>query len=474
MNWNCEQVLTWCKSFISDDAILKRIEGQLALFALVHAVPLVSIICICLSHLKQDFIAINAFINHPRMLHTQKKSFVIKVDFLRSSLYESVARARCVCLCLQSESLSGLCIRTVIHHQRSHRFQYSLITVLTGIHLLRSKSLEMSSFTCPFCANERAFDDFPDLFRHITTFHQHDSQFRLVCNLKQTCGTLYRTFSAYKSHVYRRHQFELQSTSQKSIDGQLEMDLQRAQNTDEATGLISLDSCSDDGSEVSDNQSIDMNDVNDSDYDQAFETIKEESEMTMANLKKSFVVFIMQLREEFHLPKNTMNTITSYIVTLIESLLVLIRRDAPTIHHYDASLPPATSRLGPDVMISVRSIEDIVDHLCQHFRSITKSEYRFLQVCHHVFNHDPPVAIISTDPNSNIESEVGYFIPIERTLCQMLRNERFLSLVIDNINKERRSNMLDEDLMFSFRHGQFGSRIDDDSLLIQLYLVTLA
>jgi len=27
MNWNCEQVLYWCQTFIKDDSILKCIEG---------------------------------------------------------------------------------------------------------------------------------------------------------------------------------------------------------------------------------------------------------------------------------------------------------------------------------------------------------------------------------------------------------------------------------------------------------------
>jgi hypothetical protein len=213
---------------------------------------------------------------------------------------------------------------------------------------------------------------------------------------------LYRTFAAYKAHVYRHHQSDLQAISQKSTDGHIEMNLQQEQNTDEVTGSISIDTCSDDGSEVSDNSSLDMKGF---DNGQAFDIVEEDSEMTMSTLVKSFLLFIVQLREVFHLRKNTMNTITSY-----------------------------------------------------------------LQICHNLFNYDQPVAIINTDQNSNAESEIGYFIPIERSLRQMLDNERFLSLVLNNINKERRSNMLDDNLMFSFRHGQFGSRVDDDSLLIQLYL----
>lgn len=28
MNWTCEQVQKWCKSFIDDDIVITRFEGQ--------------------------------------------------------------------------------------------------------------------------------------------------------------------------------------------------------------------------------------------------------------------------------------------------------------------------------------------------------------------------------------------------------------------------------------------------------------
>ena len=32
MNWTCSQVIKWCKSFIGDDEMLSRFEGQLFCF----------------------------------------------------------------------------------------------------------------------------------------------------------------------------------------------------------------------------------------------------------------------------------------------------------------------------------------------------------------------------------------------------------------------------------------------------------
>jgi len=30
MNWSCEEVVQWCKSFIDDDSILSKFTGQVA------------------------------------------------------------------------------------------------------------------------------------------------------------------------------------------------------------------------------------------------------------------------------------------------------------------------------------------------------------------------------------------------------------------------------------------------------------
>jgi hypothetical protein len=75
----------------------------------------------------------------------------------------------------------------------------------------------MNSFACPICLNEREFQTFSIFFRHVTIFHQSDPSFRIVCNISPTCGTLYRTFSGYKSHVYRYHQSELHPVHQNTI-----------------------------------------------------------------------------------------------------------------------------------------------------------------------------------------------------------------------------------------------------------------
>jgi len=75
----------------------------------------------------------------------------------------------------------------------------------------------MSTFACPLCFTDREFSNFSIYFRHITSFHQNESGFEISCNLNSTCGVSYRTFSAYKSHVYRHHSSELTTKTNSDI-----------------------------------------------------------------------------------------------------------------------------------------------------------------------------------------------------------------------------------------------------------------
>jgi len=75
----------------------------------------------------------------------------------------------------------------------------------------------MSTFICPFCLVRREFSTFLIYFRHITLFHQNESQFQISSNLSSKCDVLYKTFSAYKSHVYHHHSSELRTKINSNI-----------------------------------------------------------------------------------------------------------------------------------------------------------------------------------------------------------------------------------------------------------------
>lgn len=329
----------------------------------------------------------------------------------------------------------------------------------------------MNLFTCSLCYSQREFNSFSKYFRHITVFHQNDSKFTITCNLSQTCGALYRTFSAYKSHIYRYHQHELHSTCQQPINIHSHSDhIQQ----DEIEQNCTIDS-DDPDSDLSNDDSFDCQEQDDFNFDLADVLLQtnnhqnDENEITLNSIIKSFVLFVLQLREDFLLPKTTMNTITNYIITLIESLQILLQRNA-NLSSVNGSSSASATPVAFSEMISLKAIEETVNDVCRQLQCITKSEYRFIQHCSELLGYVPPVEIILSDTNTEEKSETGYFIPIEQTLSQMLNNDHMVSRILQQINREKKLSSLNDDLMFSFRDGDFGTRIDDNSLLVQLYI----
>jgi hypothetical protein len=332
----------------------------------------------------------------------------------------------------------------------------------------------MNSFTCPLCHSQRAFETFANFFRHVTTYHQSDPDFRIVCSLGPTCGALYRTFSAYKSHVYRHHQSQLHPIRPNARDIPSYDNDARQTETDDVIASHSTDDLLDRDSDISDTAECERVDENDSEWDQMADHLKlhgnqDGDKRTLRGFLKSFVLFILQLREDFFLPKHTMNTITNYIISLIERLQALLVTSAVECPLRDLS-STSTTRHTCGKMIAVEAVEGTTRDVCQQMQLITKNEYQFVRHCHDLFGYEPPVEITIADTSSNDDYETAYFIPIERTLSRLLSNDTIVSQLLRSIDREKRSAALDDDLMFSFRDGHFGARVDDDSLLLQLYL----
>lgn len=323
----------------------------------------------------------------------------------------------------------------------------------------------MDSFVCPLCLNERDFPTFSKFFRHITVYHQTDSRFRIVCDLSPTCGTLYRTFSAYKAHVYRHHQSALRPVRQNTNVNQANNNDQELEQTKH-----SIDEDSDESIDVEFEYQRES-DSEDEKMAAAWEhrSKQHNSENPMRSVIESFVLFVLQLREEFFLPKSTMNAITDYIIMLIESIQTLLKRQAGN-HSSNDSLPHTTTAETSRRVIALELVDSVMGDVCQQLQRISKNEYQFVRCCRELFGYEPPVEIIVNDASDSDGCETAYFIPIERTLSRILHDDHILSLMMCDIEQQRRSTTRDEDLMFSFRDGHFGSRIDDDSLLVQLYL----
>ena len=186
-------------------------------------------------------------------------------------------------------------------------------------------SLGMSSFICAFCVTNRDFTSFCKLFNHITVYHQHEPNFRITCDLNQSCCVLYRTYAAYKSHVYRRHLAEL-----KSKEKCAKMDIIVTDNGQESNGNenVKIGMSNDDINSDSDSLAFDDGletdfiypsvSLNLSDNDKNYSEI-------LTTLKKGYMSFVLQLREEYLLPKTVMNIISTSIATLIQQVQLLLK-----------------------------------------------------------------------------------------------------------------------------------------------------
>jgi hypothetical protein len=172
----------------------------------------------------------------------------------------------------------------------------------------------MSSFICPLCPTIREFSTFLKLFRHITVFHQNEPRFEITCNLDVSCGVSYRTYSAYKSHVYRHHALHLYSTHEIITSSNIISNNDLQHNNQDFNGENDDPYFFDDHAE---SDSLNSEDEEDNHYTTllASNNNREKNILSMLDVKRSYISFILQLREEFFLPKKTTNVISTYIVT---------------------------------------------------------------------------------------------------------------------------------------------------------------
>ena len=117
--------------------------------------------------------------------------------------------------------------------------------------------------------------------------------------------------------------------------------------------------------------------------------------------------------------------------------------------------------------VELNILKDVIKNACHQIQCITKNEYQFMKSCEEFFGYNPPEEIIVSANDEELEQ--GYFIPIDKSLSLMLHSQPILNEIPRNVQQQRMGVAIDDDLMLSYRDGHFGSRIDDNSLLIQLY-----
>ena len=144
----------------------------------------------------------------------------------------------------------------------------------------------------------------------------------MTCDLHSTCGVLCRTYSAYKFHIYRRHSSELHSEEKNNnrINATL-VDDQQQENIDILVKSDLTNSDEDNYELDFVNNDLDSMSLND-DYEAKFYDSALSSDATSSykisfgspmDIKRPYVLFILQIREEFLLPKNITSTNYFYL-----------------------------------------------------------------------------------------------------------------------------------------------------------------
>lgn len=298
----------------------------------------------------------------------------------------------------------------------------------------------------------------------------------MTCDLHPTCGVLYRTYAAYKSHIYRRHSAELHSSERCNIDpdvipsGEEEhsnevADDEFGSTNDVTENLLDFDTDEEDSIAATNDLAavLRMSPFSSQSMNEG-ESISELFE----NIKRNYVSFILQLREEFLLPKNVTSIISTHIITLVRHIEMLSKKMALSDRSNDDSSASADAEEQNRKPIEFDRLKETLDEVCETIDAITKNEYQFAKHCSQYFEYDPPEEIVVSSANEPVEC--GYFIPIEKTLSVMLNSQDVLAQVLENMRQQGAATESDDDLMFSIRDAYHGGKLDHQSLLIQLYL----
>lgn len=308
----------------------------------------------------------------------------------------------------------------------------------------------MPNFTCSLCFTIRKFPSFVKLFYHIGRFHRNDVSFRITCNLSPSCGSSYRSYAGYKAHLYRNHRDMMQATRTSSIqyppDSQGDF-VQLKPHDNDLT--IEEDVYGDEDEFVFDHSTYNIGEP--------------PCEISVIEIQRFYLRFLLQLREEHLLPKKIISIISSNIIMLLESLekLIMHRSSLSSSTQIDQIQDGKFVIEAPVVSIVISEVNSMIE-------TTTRSEYQFINLSKRLLNYEEPKEILLSSPDETVE--YGYMIPVERTLSSLFHREEIFSLVNRNVTNQRKIVKEDSDLMFSLREGNFGDRIDDKSVLVQIYI----
>ncbi|CAM4781662.1 unnamed protein product [Rotaria magnacalcarata] len=178
-------------------------------------------------------------------------------------------------------------------------------------------------------------------------------------------------------------------------------------------------------------------------------------QFTVNSLEKHYVRFLLDLREGHLLPQSIIKSITNYFTAMLNILFKIIHHQA--------------TQSSNSLLIPLADIEKLILQIKTSMCNIIKNEYQFSKRCEEHFEYVAPCEIKIND-----QGDCGYYVPIERSIKNLLNKADVITYLIDNLNDNIVQTKKDPDLMLTYRDG---TGVKDNSLLklnpnaflIQLY-----
>ncbi|CAF4397254.1 unnamed protein product [Rotaria socialis] len=310
--------------------------------------------------------------------------------------------------------------------------------------------MSSQDYVCSLCIQAGSFPTFRKLFQHLQYVHNGQPNFKIRCELGTLCGTIYSTFNAYKTHIYREH---LNLLDENLCRQPIQLDTEACDNISSSTcGVPYLDfdiqindaedEFQDEQTELDDDTSICWSLLKEARIQLSKQTIDLDA------FERFYIELLLNLREGYSLPQNIIQGITFGFRSLIELIHELLKNQIKSslIQYQRATKSPSTE--------NVFALDDINKVI--------------LSVIH--FCYDPAQEIKLDYPN-----QVAFYIPIQSSIQQLLSKPDVLNMLIKNYNETVNRNAVDTDLMYDYRHGSQAEeniilRDKPDSLLFQLYI----
>ena len=262
--------------------------------------------------------------------------------------------------------------------------------------------MSTGDFLCKFCITKRSFSKFCDYFRHVTLYHANEPDFRLTCDIFNSCGVTYKTFASYKMHIHRHHKNLLNLACQEPENSVIN-------DTNTLTVQKSISTVIYPDVVEKDNDNVIYADFN-NDFDNSWDinatnTSNKEERIDLLTVQQQFTRFLLEMREQHILPQTVIQSITTHIINLLDIIVKLVEEQAKQENMTQQRLTTT---------ISVDGMRETIEQIEQSIILSTRNEYQFIKSCQKFFNYSPPLENVLS-PNYS-KTEYSYHIPIRNTL----------------------------------------------------------